>query len=400
MQEKLIIILNARNPAQPSYAVINKDGQIQKSALAADGSEIKSEAGSREVVIVVPAQDVVLTSVTLPKMNRARVLQAIPYALEEQIIEDVDSLHFAPGYYKSDQPISVMIVARSKMAEWMALLQSWQITANSMVPELLAIPLTKDAWSVMMNEIAIVRTGRLSGFACDRGNLGEMLIMAISDAGEKPALIEIYDEGETAVEFTLTTPVQIQQISGEKRLEMMAQALQESAPLNLLQGDYQSKKSRGLPQMTNLVKIPLYLFAVWLVLLFLYPIISFAILDNRASDISRQISVIYKRHFPNASSVLVPKERMQEKLNKLSSDITENRLLIIMSNIGSGLARAAGVQLKRMEFQNNQMTLEITAASSDEFSAFTDALAQQGLRVKQQNANLTGERVSATLQIE
>jgi general secretion pathway protein L len=400
MQEKLIIILNARDAAHPAYVVMNNEGQISQQALSIEGAELKSLTTNREVWVVVPGEDVIITSVTLPKMNRSRLLQAIPYALEEQIIEDVDTLHFAVGDYKPDQPISVMIVSRNKMNEWMTLMQSWQITADCMLPEFLAIPVTADAWSVVMNDIAIVRTGQLSGFACDRVNAGEMLVMAIADAQEKPALIDIKNESDAEPRFTLSTPVQVQAISAESRLELIASTLREAVTLNLLQGDFQAKKSRGLPKLSNLLKVCVYLLAAWAALLFLYPIVSYAILDKRASEISGQIAVIYKKHFPNASSILVPKERMQEKLNKLSSDMTENRMLMMLSNIGSGLSQASGVQLKRLEFQNNQMTLEMTAASSVEFSRFADVLTQQGLHVKQQNANLTGERVSATLQIE
>ena len=38
------------------------------------------------------------------------------------------------------------------------------------------------------------------------------------------------------------------------------------------------------------------------------------------------------------------------------ADIGENHLLLMMANIGKGLSKASGVQLKRMDFQNNVMT--------------------------------------------
>src|SRR3990167_3804199 len=152
--------------------------------------------------------------------------------------------------------------------------------------------------------------------------------------------------------------------------------------------------------MTNLIKAAAYMGAIWLVLMFLYPVVSFAILDQRTRDVKTQITAIYKRQFPNSSSVVAPKERMQQKLNKLNSDLGDNHLLLMMANVGKGLSQSSGVTLKRMDFQNNVMTLEISAASSDIFSSFTDALAQQGLHVKQQNATLNGTRVNATLEIE
>jgi hypothetical protein len=46
------------------------------------------------------------------------------------------------------------------------------------------------------------------------------------------------------------------------------------------------------------------------------------------------------------------------------------------------------------------MTLELTAQSSEDFSAFTDFLSQNSLSVKQQNANLAGTRVNASVVVE
>jgi general secretion pathway protein L len=399
MQATLVIFLHAHDLSRPSWAVVDADAKLIKLIESGDPSELSAEAKDRSVTVIVPAEDVLLTTATLPKMNRARLLQAIPFALEEQIIEDVEIMHFAAGKQQVDEPLPVNVVSRTKMTEWMTLLQSFNIVPDVVMSSIFALPTTKDEWIAVINEVAVVRTGSANGFACDRINFAEMLSLALATAVSPPNKISINNAHGSPLNLTISVPVEERAVTSLEVMEMMARQAVFEAPVNLLQGDYQNKKTRRMPKMTNLLKVGAYLAITWAALLFLYPVVSFIILNGRASDIKTQVAAIYKKQFPTATSIVAPKERMQQKLNKLASDIGENHLLLMMANIGKALSQASGVQLKRMDFQNNLMTLEISAATSEVFSDFTNALMQQGLHVKQQNANLTGARVSATLEI-
>lgn len=397
--QKLVIRLHAQDLAHPSFAVVSEDGVCVEKVMQADTALLVDAAKNRETIVIVPPEDVLLTAVILPKMNRARLLQAVPYALEEQIIEDVEAMHFAVGDYQPDLSLPVLVVTRKKMHEWMSLLASFQVKPDSMLSAILALPFTETDWHAAVNDIAFVRTGFASGFACDRVNFSEMLSLAYDAAVVKPQQITLQNAGEF-LSFQLPCQMAEQRVSEEEILETIARQAAQSVPVNVLQGEFQNKKARGLPQMSHLIRAAVYLGIAWAVLIFMYPIVSYALLNHRANEIKKQITVIYKRQFPSAASIVAPKERMQQKINKLSEGGSDSQLFMMMANIGKGLSVTSGVQLKRMTFQNNAMTLEISAASSDVFSMFTNALTQQGLRVKQQNANLNGTRVSATLEIE
>jgi hypothetical protein len=91
---------------------------------------------------------------------------------------------------------------------------------------------------------------------------------------------------------------------------------------------------------------------------------------------------------------------MQEKLQRLSQQSGEPRSLILMAQIGKAVGVVPGVKLKRFDFQNEHLTLELTTATPEDFSTFTDYLTQRGLKVKQQNADFVEGRMRAMLQIE
>lgn len=398
--QKLVILLRADDTEHADWAIVNEAGDVSQVVMKGEVAALAEAALDRINIVIIPSEDVLVTTVTLPKMNRSRLLQAIPFALEEQVIEDVDTMHFAAGEYHANKALPVIVVSRAKMTEWMTLLQSFNIKADVMLPGVFALPTAENHWYAHVNGIAVVRTNLVSGFACDQKNLAEMLALAYESAEQKPQAIEVLTSHHGELPLSLPVKLTVIHATAEAQLEIMARAAVKETPVNLLQGEFQNKKARGMPKMTSLVRAAAYLGIALLAISFLYPVVSFIILDQRAKDIKSQIAVIYERQFPNSKSIVAPKERMQQKLNKLNSNLGDDHFLLTMANIGKALSQSSGVTLKRMDFQNNMVTLEISAASSDIFSSFTDAMTQLGLHVKQQNANLNGARVNATLEIE
>lgn len=84
MQDKLIIHIHG-------------DKLYRQEGGLFDPSAIKAEATGKEIIILVPAEDVLLTIVQLPDMSKTRLLEALPFALEDQLIADIDTLHIAHG---------------------------------------------------------------------------------------------------------------------------------------------------------------------------------------------------------------------------------------------------------------------------------------------------------------
>lgn len=401
MQEKLIIYLHANDLTHPGWAVTDSEGGVSQSAYRDNAEGLAAIAEGKEVWVWVPAEDVLLVSIKLPKMSRARLIQALPFALEEQLIADVDTLHFAPGYHHAENDLPVMIVAHEKMQHWLSVLQAWNIQPDHLLPLVYALPYVENDWYLAMNEMAVVRSGLFQGFACDKTNLHALLDLNLEAAAHLPQRIEVKNYTSQPFHLPLDIPVTIREENSQpdQWISDLAGQCANAPALTLLQGKYALKKA-NLPRVEKIGKALRYAAVAWIVLLFLTPLISYFILRQRVSSIDNQIAQIYKRNFPQASNVVAPKLRMEEKLRKTSAQMGESRLLSLLGFVGKGMLETPSVKLKRFDFQSNQLTLELTAASSEDFSAFTDFLVRQGLNVKQKNANLTGEKVNATLEIE
>lgn len=378
--EKFILEL-----ATSSWAVVGQNGEITQSAMNDSTDGLSAICQNSEVIVLVPTEDVLLTSCQLPKMNSSKLKHAIPFALEDQLIDEVDALHFAYYQGRDQKETVVAVVAHDKMKQWLSTLSALNIKANQIIPRVLALPYTEDHISIdirdgqKQSDLVTVRTGLYSGYACERESLPVYQTYQTNDV-PKPTK-EIHNKSTIAdLALTLT-------------------ASEHAINLNLLQGPYATKPAK-LSAHRQLGKIAIGLAVSWVALLILYPLGSYFILKSHAEDLELQIAHIYKQQFPQAVSLVAPKMRMAEKLAKLKATHTQDQFLTLLAEISQAMADETNIKIRRLDFNNGQLNLKINATSSDDISNFTDKLNKQGLAVKQQNATVMGETMRASLQIE
>ena len=81
---------------------------------AARSSLAASLAAGRRVCVLVPGTDVLLANPELPAKAGTKLQQIVPYALEEQLADDIDTLHFAVGKRAQESPTTpVSVVSRA-----------------------------------------------------------------------------------------------------------------------------------------------------------------------------------------------------------------------------------------------------------------------------------------------
>jgi general secretion pathway protein L len=140
MQEKIIIYLASHQEAPPSWVTVTENGEIEQVVLDGQPDELAQFVFDKQVIIVVPAQSVLLTSASLPKMPRSRLIEALPFALEEHLVTEVEALHFATGERQLDETVPVAVISKNQMEAWLNLLRSWHVTPQIMLSQVFALP--------------------------------------------------------------------------------------------------------------------------------------------------------------------------------------------------------------------------------------------------------------------
>jgi general secretion pathway protein L len=398
MKDKHIIIdCNSLQTGTASWIIVDETGL--HTTLHGQLTALTDIAKQAQVTAIVPGQDTVLTSVTLPKMNRQRLLQALPFALEEQLIADVSELHFAIGEHQPNQPIPVAIVAQQKMQQWLNLLQQADIAPTMMIPTTFALPLTAGNWQGRIeNNISSIRTGEYSGFACDVDNLATCLTSTLYTTENKPECLHLYHLANQSVALKVNTLL-INEISQTQQelLENSAQWIRQAPVINLLQGRYQPKQ--GVSRVKKTWILSAGLAASALIVTVLSNVVSFFILHHQVNTLEVAINKIYKQNFPAATSIVAPQERMTEKLKKLTGQAHKNILLNELAVVGSSLKKINGIHLDSFDFRDEQINIVVTANTFDNLDTFVQAITAQGFVAKQQNAAVAGTQVKANLLI-
>jgi len=87
MAESLIIQL--RTGDNPRWMVCNGDGLVVVNAVAGELAQAAPLAVGRQVILIVPASEVLSADSEAPAKSAAKLAQVIPYTLEERVADEV-----------------------------------------------------------------------------------------------------------------------------------------------------------------------------------------------------------------------------------------------------------------------------------------------------------------------
>jgi general secretion pathway protein L len=239
-------------------------GVAQRGAL----SDAAALAAGCRVCVLVPSSDVLYTQVDLPPRAGARALQMTRYALEEQLLGDLEAQHFTIARQGGNTTrTAVAVVARTQMDEWLRTLQSAGIQPDALVADgalLPANPMQTLAWIdgdslTLKPQRPLAEAATTSNAAaadallCLPANSPEAALrMAFGDFAGAGVDLEVYvTEGDWqryGAQFEALRPhlgnLHVQLLGGGA-LPWLAPQLASATALNLLQGDYEQRRSSG-----------------------------------------------------------------------------------------------------------------------------------------------------------
>jgi general secretion pathway protein L len=85
-------------------------------------------AHTAKLVVLAPATQVLLAEPDLPPGSGVKLARAVPFALEEQLTEDIDQLYFAIGRRGATGKTPVAVVSREIIEGWLAMLDAAGLT--------------------------------------------------------------------------------------------------------------------------------------------------------------------------------------------------------------------------------------------------------------------------------
>ena len=372
--------------------------QIERGVLA-DAAELTR---SRRVIALVPAEETLLATVQMKTRNRQQLIKAIPFALEEELAEDVVNLHFALGERSGSDEFPVCAVAKTRMDAWQEEFNAAGIVPHALVPELLALPLTDQGWSVLLeDQRALVRTGSCSGFAVEPDNLGILLGHALEEFETLPESINIHRCDKNAdSRLPFTPPVEWNESRG-CLLELLVAEFDTKRSLNLLQGDYSIKDKAG--SLLRPWRAAAALFVVWLFIQVISGMTNYWQLSAKEHQLRADIERVFKETFPKTTRMVNPRVQMEQRLQalkKAQNSVNKSDFLALLLAGGQAINASRGVQIDTLNYRNGRLEISLMAADLQSLDGIKVRLQRDGFVAEIDSAETVGQRVEARLRIQ
>lgn len=381
------------------------DGAITHSGTSSLEQLLDKHAGLRTTLLV-PTEDLLLTTVSIPTSNKQKLRQAVPYALEEQLIDDVDDLHYAIGAADSDGMRRVAIVKRAKMAEWLQPFEHSVLRIMACLPDIFILPQKVDGWTLLIeNHRALLRTAKDAGYALPLEGLAEMISTELSIQnqnrveGAAPQKINLIDCRSDADQFaTDQFDCSVERISCSEGLEsLITPELNRPSSLNLLQGEF--SRSDELWRHLKPWRAAAVLLLATMLLSMSGWVIEYLRLVDQDQALQAGIEKIYRQTFPGARKIINPRLQMEQKLAQLNRGQGDAGFSQLMVSALPVLLKVDGIKVEVLRYKQQSLEMELTLKDLPSIDKLKELMVAAGFQFKVKNASSSAGRVTGRIVI-
>lgn len=424
MRDRLFMRIDQDFPAKVSWFRVGASSDRRCSQSRGSLMDAATEASACQLIVLVPGADVLLSQVAVPSRQRQHIINAVPFALEDQLASDIDELHFALGPRNKEGVVPVAIVAREKMTAWLHQLREAGLDPHIMLPDVLALPWQENTWTLLHDDqLVLVRKNIYNAAVIDALAFNAWLELALNEAGEdKPKniqLLEYQQDSKAGLKVNIADAVtdempdnadekpvsseiliEVVEPSGDP-LQLFAENFSADNCLNLIQGEYSRREQIG-----RLLR-PWRLAAAFVLVLSLLAVGKsvgdYIALNNLNTQLRAEINQIYLDTFPKARKVVNARLQMERKLSalKISSGTDNTRgFLPILAMIGKPLKGIEGADLRHVTYQDGRLNLSLRIKSLQLLEKLKiELLKNKNINVDIKSASSRDEYVDARLQL-
>ena len=417
MAEFLVVRLTPDRDSAAHWVAVDEMGGPLGPVSSGPLDGVASEATGRRVIALVPSVHVLRTSVDVPIRGGAKLAQALPFALEEQLAEDLDRLHCAAGKRLADGRVAVAAVRHEHMQEWQTLFAAADLEPHVMYADgdaLGDIPSTAvllvDGTSATLRDVdgslavsdledveAFVDLWLAGKKSHDEDGSVEPVNLLVYGSLEREAVLTALADGWRDRVETLDL-----KLLADGVLPKLAAQAVSGIGVNLLQGIY--------ARHSDLMRY----WPAWRVAAMLLLGLSALVLGVKAAEIyqmkrqertlDRAIDAAFRYTFPDVGEIVDPRGQLESKLRALGrpgSNSGAGRFLETLQVVASAVASVSSAELEALNYRDGVMELRLKAPNVDTLDQIQKHVRDtSGLTAEIQSANADGDQVLGRLQVK
>jgi len=376
MPDRLLLRLAA--DGRLTWLVQGADGRARADAVTgAPPSQVLEKAA--HITVLVPSADVLLLEAPAPTRQRSQLQRAVPFAVEDQLAQPVEDLHFALAPDTQDGRIGVAVVAREKLRHWLQQLAEAGVQADVLLPESLALA---PGHLLIEPAHATLRIAPWRAAAIDTAALAQWLALCA------PELTQGLVVADARYAPRASLPVAVGEYHERVRdpLAWLAAELPGEGALNLLQGDF-AARHRAAPA-ARLWRIAAMCAAAALCAAFAYAVAERELLQRESARLDDAMHSVLVQSFPEMEKVAgEPAKLMQSSLARLGGG-DQGGLLRLLGQVAPVLGSTTRLTTRGFEFRNGTLELSLVAPDVPTLDLLRERLAMvPGLKVELTAAN-------------
>lgn len=398
MREILYIRLRGADVAEPvEYCVTAPEAAASFAVSRAPLAEVLAMAPHRRVVVLVPSSELRLASVQVPARQAAKALKAAPFALEDQLADDIDTLHFALGARLDDQRWPVAVVAQERLRGWLALFSEHGVEPDAMLPDLLALSTPDDTHFTALCDRGevLVRTARDSGFVCELSDL--VFCLELADPQRQHRLRLAVPREQAFDLSTLDWP--IEPLHGfSSGLDVLLQQLRRDEAIDLLQGAY-ARRTNASRWFAPWRYAATFAGATLLLAAIVHGIETYKL--QTALDAQYLANIArYQQVFPQETRIVDLQVQLDQQLAALQGGGSGGQMLPLLGVLTEAIAAVPGLSLQSLQFRDGTLYAGLGAGSLDALERLKTWFAQaRGAAMSVESANSGTEGVQIRVRL-
>ncbi len=359
-----------------------------------------------QIDVYLSGVNVLASTVTAPRKQHKHLARILPFLCEEQLAQDIDSLHVVAGRIFADN-VTVCAISKRLLSQLLALLDECHLAPSRISSEVdllrtalqpgqsllwvdqhcCQLVIAQQAVSLAREQLkyaleTLQQQAEANLLLCyDPGSAGPEINLAIEDLKAR---------GTTVIEQPLDHP----ELSCLQQLFQLA--LASGAAINLLQGPYASKKNTA----NTINWRPLALAASVLVgLNLVYSLASGIYFSSQAGALHQQSEALYRSYFPDDKRIINIKTQTQGHLSRGQGYSNGGFLHMLHNFIGPWGDYRNQLTLKSLRFnqQRDELLMEIESRSIEQLDKLQSSL---GERAELLSANEDGNSVRGRIKLQ
>jgi general secretion pathway protein L len=404
MADTLLLRL-PRTPEEPaSWLIVDARGMAVGPPQSGPLTLAAPRTAGRRVCVLVPATDVLLAEPDVPVRAGAKLSALVPFALEEQLADDIDDLHFAIGRRTGEGGrVPAAVVTRTLLDEWLAMLRAAGIEPDAMHADSELLPENPgQSVALLEADAVVVRAPGALPVTLPLAALGTALEMAQAGTEAGARGLVLYTgaaewqahAGEVEAVRPQFDGIQVQLLTGGP-LSLLAQQLPGTAAINLLQGAYAPTASHAVG--LRAWRVAAMLFGVLIALHIAGKFGELQLLKSRERQVDASIRDTFHTAMPGEPSTLDARRRMEQRL--LIARGAGGGLLPALQALAQARDAAPGTSVQALTFHNGALDMKLAAPDAASLDKLSQSLRGNGWQADLTGGGNVGQRYEGRIQV-